>query len=346
MTQPEAQYPEALDPAAAEQPPAPRWAWIATAGLVVVVLGAAGAVVAIDAQANNAGDVRAIAEDYAAAVAGGDFDRAQALFGGSGGALAPAVEVEAEAFASATHIVDPRVRELRVDFDAGRASGTVAYELGGSPYTDRIELARDADDEWRVLRGLRYDIEIDPQGAGALGFRGTSDPLPANAGSVSAYAGEYTLVSHNEYYTTVPDPVLRVASSDTTLYASDWVQEGPGFADEVRRQVTRWYESCARETDVAELQECGIDAPEPDATFSNPLDVQAVVEMQQSPEVSRSDSVGDWLSVEEHGRFTVTYTGTGASNRSATATHTVQATDADFAISPTADGLAVEAYPY
>lgn len=321
------------------------WVWGVTAALAVVVLGAAGTVIAVDAQSNNRGEVRNVATQYLDAVAGGRLAEAERLFDGAPSAASGGAP-SADVFAEAEHIAHPELERFRVDFDGGRATGEVVYELDGYPYTDHLELRRGADDTWSVTSGLRYDVMLDTAGGGALGLHGADEPFPAEADYVTLYAGQYALESHNPYFATLDGARFPVTSAGDALFASDWVVPGPDYAEEVQRKVAEAYRACATSTDVWELQSCGIDAMEPSAKFDPVASVTVSVEMVTPPLVSSVDEASTWMQIEERGEFTATYTGRGADGRPVTETLEVGASDADVEVTPTTDGLDVEIYAY
>lgn len=346
MTHPDAQVaPGPHEPQEHDRRQRGAWIWGVTAALAVVVLGAAGTVIAVDAQSNNRGEVRAIAAQYLDAVAAGRLADAERLFDGApsaGSAEAPSADV----FAEAEHIAHPELERFRVDFDAGRATGEVVYELDGYPYTDHLELRRDEDDSWSVTSGLRYDVMLDTAGGGALGLRGADEPFPPGADVVTLYAGQYALESHNPYFTTLDGARFPVTSAGDALFASDWVAPGPDYADEVQRKVAEAYRECATSTDVWELQSCGIDVMEPSSRFDPAAQVAVSVEMVTPPLVSTVDETSIWMQIEDRGAFTATYTGRGADGRPLTEELEVGASDADVEVTPTTDGLDVEIYAY
>ncbi|MEJ6489480.1 hypothetical protein PQI23_07085 [Leucobacter sp. USCH14] len=346
MSHPEPSTAEpASDQREAGRPERQKWVWGMTGALAVVVLGAAGAVVAIDAQSNNRADVRAVAEEYIGAVAAGDAEAAERLFDGR---TSPGTESvpDADAFAEASHIVDAELGRFRVDFDAGRASGDVSYALDGYPYTERIELRRTEDDAWRVTAGLRHDVPLDTTGGGALGLQGADAPLPEDAQSITLYSSEYSLVSHNPFFEAADEARFTVTSDGDALYTSDWLVPGTGYAEEVQRAVASAYEECADLAEVWELQSCGIDAPEPSAEFDSIAPVTVTIEMTDPPMVSGSDAASMWMQIEERGSFAATYSGRDADGRALTEEVEVRASAADVEVMPTVDGLDVEIYPY
>lgn len=321
------------------------WIWAVTAALVLLVLGGAGAVIAVDAQSNNSGAVRAVASQYVEAVAAGDLETAERLFSGAeqeGSASAP----DADAFASAERITDAELTGFRVEFDADRASGQLAFTLGGYPYTDRIELRRTEADEWRVTSGLRYQVMVDTTGGGALGIRGSDTALSAETPMTTLYAGEYTLVSHNPFFATAENAVFAVTSNADALFVSDWLVPGEGYAAEVRRQVAQAYEECAEQTEVWELQACGIAADEPSSRFAASPPVRASVDMIAPPSVSSSDELSTWMEITDRGVFEATYTGRDSEDRTLTEQLELRAMPADVEVTPSADGLDVAIYPY
>lgn len=324
---------------------AQTWIWGATGALAVVVLGAAGAVVAIEAQSNNSAAVRSVAAEYVDAVAAGDLSGAERLFSEAESSRPDAAPEEA-AFASAEHISDTDLGRIRVDFEAGRASGQISYELGGSSYSDQLELRRTADDEWRVTSGLKYEVAVDASGGGVLGLRGADNALDSEAQSISLYAGEYALVSHNPFFTTTDDARLAVTSNSETLFTSDWVVPGTDYAAEVRRQVSIAYEECAEHTDVRELQSCGIAAEEPSAKFSLSARVNVSVHMDEPPSISAPDEMSTWMEIEDRGSFRATYTGRDSRGDEITEKIDLRALSADIEVTPTEDGLEVAIYPY
>lgn len=346
MTHPDGTSPyDANGQTAGRRPQRQTWIWGMTGALAVVVLGAAGAVVAVDAQSNNSAAVRAVAAEYVEAVAAGDANGAERLSSDTESPR-PNAAPDPAAFASAEHISDSELGRIRVDFEAGRASGQVSYELGGSSYSDQLELRRTADDEWRVTSGLKYEVAIDASGGGALGLRGADDPLPSDAPSITVYAGEYALISHNPFFETTDDARVAVTSNADSLFASEWIVPGADYAAEVRRQVGIAYEECAEQTDVWELQSCGIAAAEPGAKFSSSPAVDVSVEMTEAPTVSARDELSTWMEIEDRGSFRATYTGRDASGDEITEKIDLQASSADVEVTPTADGLDVAIYPY
>ncbi|MFD5599656.1 hypothetical protein ACFWHR_06325 [Leucobacter sp. NPDC058333] len=348
MTYPDGYTPERQPDTRAPEARAlsPKWMWGVTGGLAVLVLGGAGVVVGLDAQTHNSGSVRNVAERYIDAVQAGDLDEAEQLYEGEGADSSAALTPEV--FESATHITDTKLSGFRVNFEDGRASGNLSYRLNGTPYTDQLEMYRsddDDDDEWQVVRGLRYEVSLDGGGS-ALSFKGMDAPFPADAGSITAYAGEYELVSQNKFFSAANDARFAVTSEYTSLYTADQVTPNDGYADEVDRQVSLWYEECAAQTDVWELQSCGIDAPDPGSKFADPSQVQVSVEMTRAPSVSDADGMQDWIPLADEGEFVVTYSGEDLRDRRITSKERVQATAGDVEVTPTSDGLDVVVYPY
>ena len=345
VTHPEPQATEPANPQRAARPEQQKWIWGLTGAVAVIVLGAAGTAVAIDAQSNNRGDVRAVAAEYIDAVAAGDLAAAERLFDSPASPGSGSVP-DADVFAAASHIDEVELGRFRVDFDAGRASGDITYVLGDYPYTERIELRSTEDDGWRVTAGLRHDVLVDATGGGAIGLSGADAPLPDDAQSVTLYSSEYSLVSYSPFFEAVDGARFTVTSDGDALYASDWIVPGDGYAEEVQRQVALAYAECSEFTEVWELQSCGIDAPDPSAEFESDAPVTVSIEMAEPPTVSLDDASSTWLQLEERGSFTATYSGRERSGRALQEEFEIRASAADVEVVPTADGLDVEIYPY
>lgn len=347
--QPESREPESREPgtpSVAESPPAsPRWMWSVTGALAVLVLGGAGAAVAVDAQSNNRAEVRSVAQQYIDAVAGGDLDVAESLFAGSTAGVSDAV-LEYDVFGSAEHIARTELRRFRVDFDGGRAAGDVVFELDGDEYTDRVQLRRDDDGDWRVTGGLRYEVGLDPDSSGALAFRGMDGPFPSDADAIAMYAGGYTFVSHNRYFTTSEHAEFIVASPDDSIYAADWLRPGPGYEAEVQRQVAEAFAECAEATALSELRACGIDAPDPDPRFDDSSEAEVRAEMTRTPRASVDADTAAWATLDDLGAFTITYSGRDGEGRRISHERTASAQYAELWITAVSDGLAVEILSY
>ncbi len=353
MNTPEAQA-ESHDPVpheagvsdAAETPsPSPRWMWSVTGALAVVVLGGAGAAVAIDAQSNNRADVRSVAQQYIDAVAGGDLDAAESLFTGSTSGASDAA-LEADVFGSAEHIDGAELRSFRVDFDGGRAAGDVRFELDGTEYTDRVQLRQDDGGEWRVTGGLRYEVFLDSDSSGALAFRGMDGAFPSGTDALAVYAGSYTFVSHNRYFTTSEYAEFVVASPDNSIYAPDWLRPGPGYEAEVQRQISESFEECAAVASLSAMRYCGIDVPEPDSRFADPSGVEVRAEMTRSPTAFVDPSSVSWAMLDDRGAFTITYSGRDDEGKRISRERTASAQDVDLWIIAVSDGIEVEIQSY
>lgn len=333
-------------PGAAEIPTlSSRWMWSVTGALAVVVLGGAGAAVAVDAQSNNRAEVRGVAEQYIDAVAGGDLDAAESLFAGSTAGVSDAA-LEEDVFGSAEHIARTELRRFRVDFDGGRAAGDVVFELGGGEYTDRVQLRRDDDGEWRVTGGLRYEVFLDPDSGGALAFRGMDGAFPSGADALAMYAGVYTFVSHNRYFTTSEHAEFVVASPGDSIYAADWLLPGPGYEAEVQRQVSESFAECAKAATLSELWDCGIEAPEPDSRFDDPSRVEVRAEMTRAPRAFVDASTTSWAMLDDLGAFRITYSGLDRDGGRISDEQTASARDADLRIVAVHDGIEVEILSY
>lgn len=348
-TQSESREPELREPGIPglpEGPPAsPRWMWGVTGALAVLVLGGAGAAVAVDAQSNNHAEVRSVAQRYIEAVAGGDLDVAESLFAGSGPGVSDAA-LKHDVFGSAERIDGAELRRFRVDFDGGRAAGDVVFGLGGAEHTDRVQLRRGDDGGWRVTGGLRYEVRLESEPSGALAFRGMDDPFPERAGALAVYAGSYTFVSHNRFFITSDDAELVVASPEDSIYAADWLRPGPGYEAEVQRQVSESFAECAEATTLSRLRNCGIEAPEPDARFGAPSAVEVRVEMMRAPRAFVDTSTTSWATLDDLGAFTITYSGRDGDGERISQERTVSAQYAELWINAVSDGLEVEIMSY
>lgn len=329
----------------AERTMSPKWMWGVTGALAVVVLGGAGAVVAVDAQGNDRGAVRAIAESYVAAVESGDVARAEELFDG-GETTGAEVTLSPEVVGSAALIAYPELEQFRVDFDGGRAAADVRFELDGEPYSDRLQLRRDDDGVWQVTAGLRYEVELDSASRGALAFRGMDRAFPGDTESLTMYAGAYTFVSHNKYFITDNDAEYVAASPYGSIYATDWLRPGPGYEAEVQRQVETVFAECAESNTLVALRSCGIEAPEPDARFASSSEVSISVDMERAPTARVEPGITGWASLADRGSFDLTYTGRDASGQRVTDQMTASAQYADLEIAATEDGLSVEVANY
>jgi len=342
--QPEFREPGASD--AAEVPhSSSTWMWSVTGALAVLVLGGAGIAVAVDAQNNNRAEVRDVALQYIAAVAGGELDVAESLFSGSTTGASDVALAE-DVFGSAEHIGDTELRRLRVDFDGGRAAGDVRFELDGTEYTDRVQLRRDDDGEWRVTGVLRYEVFLDSDSSGALAFRGMDGAFPSGTDALAVYAGSYTFVSHNRYFTTSEYAEFVVASPDNSIYAPDWLRPGPGYEAEVQRQIAESFEECAAAASLSAMRHCGIDAPEPDSRFADPSGVEVRAEMTRSPTAFVDPSSVSWAMLDDRGAFTITYSGRDDEGNRISRERTASAQDADLWITAVSDGIEVEIQSY
>ncbi|WP_336658608.1 nuclear transport factor 2 family protein [Leucobacter sp. USHLN153] len=333
----------------------PRWMWSVTGLIAVLVLGGAAAVVAVDANVNDRGAVRDVAKQYIAAVAEGDAEAAELHFAGAsslgeegesmpgGGAT---TKFTADALASASRIEDAEFRSLDIDFEGGRAAGEVSYELNGERYWEELKLRQDANEQWKVVSGLRYAVPLVESANGGLGLRGMDGPFPDESTSIVLYTGAYTFVSHNELFRTVDDAEFVLTTPYDSIIASDWLLPGPGFAEAVQDQIARSFSSCAEERLVAELWECGIDAPPPSDRFATSAVVAADVEMIRAPEAYLDEYSPTWAPLDELGEFVITYTGKDSTGKKVQEVQRATARAGDIAIRATDDGIEVEITNY
>ncbi len=321
-------------------PSVPRWVWGAGIALTVLVLGGAAAVVALDARMNNSGTVRATAERYIQAVADGDAEEANELSGmdsGSGPML------DSDVLAEAEHISNVELRDFRVDFDRGRASGDVEFELQGERFTDRIELLRDDDEQWTVGSGLQYTVMYSSPFGDVLSLEGLDEAIPAD-GEVRAYAGAYDIVSTSEYLDPVGGSALRVTPELSYFDAWEWFEPNAEYTKEAQRRVTEWYEDCASETTVDALRQCGIEVDDSDVRVSGRA--EAEVEMLETPKLWEEHVASGWTEIDDVGDFAVTLRGQDTSGEPFTAEVSGWAAEAEVEIRIDGGELLVEVYPY
>ncbi|UOQ58226.1 hypothetical protein MUN78_05120 [Leucobacter allii] len=317
-----------------------RWGWTLTAVLTVLVLGGAGAAIAVDAGTHNSGAVREVAEDYVAAVAAGDAERADAL------AVSPlGPGVDPEAVASAEHIADAELRGFRVDFDRGRAGGDVSYALEGERHRERLELLR-VDGEWRVAEGLRTSVLADSELTSVLAFRGMAEPFPRAGGEIPVYAGAYTLISFSEFFELRPNAVVSTAGGSPYLSAEEWLVPAEAYAEEVQRQIDDWYEECAERTEPSALRECGIEIDAAATDLAAGSELVAEVEMLEAPRATEFTDAYGWGALADLGRFSVELSGRDDSGARVSASGTARAVDAEIEVGAARDALDVSILPY
>lgn len=322
-----------------------RWPWILTFLVTFVVLGSAGVVIFLDAQQNDRGEVRSVAEQYIAAIADGDSEAASDLSvlesGVSDVALSP------EVFSRAHHITQPQLHDLRVDFDRGTAQATVDYQLAGAFQSDHLTLVRGASDEWAVTDGLREILTTDPEGLDAVAFAGMEEAFSYDVDS-AVYVGSYEVVSTSDLFEAKQDLRFDVTGSDPWLYDADWLTPTAELDRLVQAEVVHWYEKCATRTTVTELRNCGIEIS--DSGLQIVSDVRADVKMTEAPTIETYGYPISATVLESTGSFTVEFSGRDSKGKAVTEKSVGRASEADIEVY--LDGAAdnpkvtVEVYSY
>ncbi|MBK0419335.1 hypothetical protein JD276_09840 [Leucobacter sp. CSA1] len=351
QTAPSSDDPYPLDLWGAEKPAVPRWAWWLGAGLTLVVLGGATAVIVWGAASGERGAASAVAERYVEAIADGDADAANELARVNLDSPENAV-LASDALSEAERIADAEVGRLRVNGEAGEAEARIDYRLAGRSHTDTIRLVQDGGG-WYVDDGLVYDLAMYGYATAPAGIEGFDGPVPLEYGSapahgwgsdgsysdegyvggptgMRAYPGVYTVVPPNEFFDLVSDGRLEVSPRAEPRW-DEWVIPNRAYEAEVDRQVEEWFDACADERTVGALAECGIlvDA----YAGASDRDLVTDVEIDRYPSFEGYDS--GWGELGGEGRFTVTLDGERSEGETVDAT----SDGAEVSVEATEDGL-------
>lgn len=266
-------------PTGAARVPARVW-WI-TAVVALGVLGSAGAAIWANATSADTVQARAVAQEYVDAIAAGDAETANAHARVAEGQPESGL-LHSDALREAERVAGAEIDRLRVDPDRGRATGAVEYELDHRRFTDRIELARDADG-WYVIDGLTVELSVgwygDEPPFSIAGF----DGVLTGPDAIEVYPAVYEIEAPNEYFEVEGDGRMVAAAASRGLFGDGdetrsyvWTVPTEAYWDELQRQADAWYDECAKRETVPELRECGIEVDAPAQLEDAEVEVEIV----------------------------------------------------------------------